>query len=226
MRSNACAESRKRAFAYGGSCASAATPSTLSITLRAAGELLTLLTICTTTGMVARRPTRSVLVSSRSRDLGLPVAEVDGLRAEHQMREIDVPRMRRNVRALRHVADVAEVALVDDLRVVVLRDAVDFQRRRRVDEIEQRRERLAQAHAPAAAVADVEDALHLLLERLRVVERRVAPRDGMPCRCLEVAFAVAHRRGNIRRIDGRALQRKRAPHARRELHVAAAAPPR
>ena len=56
--------------------------------------------------------------------------ELDRLGAQHQVREVDVPRMRRHVRALGHVAHVAQVALVDDLPVVLLGDAVDLARRR------------------------------------------------------------------------------------------------
>src|SRR5512140_2577186 len=91
------------------------------------------------------------------------------------MREIDVPGMRRNVRALRHVADVAKVALVDDLPVVVLGDAIDFHRRAVVDEVEKRGEGVAQAHAPPAAMTDVEDAVQLGVERPVLVELRIAP---------------------------------------------------
>src|SRR5574341_549245 len=111
--------------------------------------------------------------------------ELDRLRAQHDVREVDVPRVRRNVRALRHVAQVAQVALVDDLRVVALGDTVDLHRRRRVDEVEQRRERRAQADAAAAAVADVEDALELLLGLRRVPELRVLPGERVPGRSLE-----------------------------------------
>ena len=42
----------------------------------------------------------------------LPLGELVRLRAQHQVREVHVPRMRRNVRTLHHVAHVAEVALV------------------------------------------------------------------------------------------------------------------
>ena len=78
--------------------------------------------------------------------------------------------MRRHIRTLGLVAQVAQVALVDDLGVVGLGHAVDFHGRRFVDQIEQRREGLAQADAAAAAVADVEDALEFALERILVPE--------------------------------------------------------
>jgi hypothetical protein len=56
-----CAVSLNRAALYGGNAAPSATPSALSITLRADGIVLALLTMRTTTGIVASRPTRSVL---------------------------------------------------------------------------------------------------------------------------------------------------------------------
>ncbi len=48
---------------------------------------------------------------------GLALLELDRLGAQHQVREIHVPGMRRHVRTLGHVAHVAQVALVDDLPV-------------------------------------------------------------------------------------------------------------
>jgi hypothetical protein len=45
---------------------------TLSISVRTAGVALALLTISTTTGIVASRPTRSVFVSQRSRQPDFP----------------------------------------------------------------------------------------------------------------------------------------------------------
>jgi hypothetical protein len=55
--------------------------------------------------------------------------------------------------------------LVDDLREVLFRDAIDLHRLAVVDEIEERGKGLAQVHAPPAAVADVEDARELGVER-------------------------------------------------------------
>jgi hypothetical protein len=120
-------------------------------------------------------------------DLALPV--LDGLGAQHQVREVQVPRMRRRVRALGHVAQVAQVALVDDLPVRFLGDAVHLAVLGLVDEVEQVREALAQADAAAAAVADVEDTLHLLHRRGLVVELGVLPVQRVPGRGFEVAFA-------------------------------------
>ena len=148
-----------------------------------------LFTTCTTTGIVASLPTRSVLVSSRSRKFVSPSLNFCRLGPQHQVREVHVPRMRRNVRTLGHVADVAQIALVDDLAEVGLGDAVDLARLALVDQVEQRRKRIAQADAAPASVADVEDALQLRVGRRLVVELRIAPVDRMAGRCFEAAFA-------------------------------------
>src|SRR5262249_43932071 len=108
------------------------------------------------------------------------------------MRKVDVPRVRRNIRALRHVAQVAQIALVDDLGEVALRDLLHLAAFRGVYEIEQRGKSVAQVDAAAAAVADVEDALELAVERGFVVVVRVAPVDRMARRRFETTFAGGH----------------------------------
>ena len=87
---------------------------------------------------------------------------VHRLRAQHQPREVELPLVGRDVRAL-HVAELALVALVDHLVLLRLRH------RRRVaavlvDEVEQRREQRAQVPAESAAVAEVVDAGELLAQ--------------------------------------------------------------
>jgi hypothetical protein len=84
---------------------------------------------------------------------------LDRLGAQHGVREIQVPLVRRHVGALGHVADVAQVALVDDLPEFFLGHAGGLKVARLVDQVEQQRERIAQRDAAATAVADVEDAL-------------------------------------------------------------------
>jgi hypothetical protein len=124
----------------------------------------------------------------------LTVLERLDLRPQHQVREIDVPLVRRHVGAFRHVAHVAEVAVLDDLPVRLLRHLVHLAARRGVDGVEQRRERVAEAEAAAAAVADVEHALELFVERRRIGELRRTPIDGVARRRLETAFAARCRR--------------------------------
>jgi len=59
------------------------------------------------------------------------------LRAQHEVREIDIPRVRRHVRALRHEAHVAQVTVVDDFPEHFLVDAVDLARGGGIHGIEQ-----------------------------------------------------------------------------------------
>src|SRR5262249_11838450 len=115
--------------------------------------------------------------------------KLDRLGAQHEMREIDVPGMRRHVRTLGHVAHVAQVALVHHLPEVLLGHTVDLQRRARVDEVEQRRKRGAEIDAAPAAVTYAEDALELGGEPRFVVEIRRAPSDGVPGRSFEAPWA-------------------------------------
>src|SRR5581483_5202466 len=135
--------------------------------------------------------------------------ELQRLGAQHHVGEVDVPRMRRHVRALGHVAQVAQVALVDHVPELRLLDAVDLHRRAPVDEIEERRERRAQVHAAAAAVADLEDALHLR-EHLRLVQEiGRAPRDRVARGRFEAAFALGHGDGTLpkeKRAEGAAFR--------------------
>jgi hypothetical protein len=68
----------------------------------------------------------------------IPVLVV--FRAQHQVREIDVPRMWRNIRTLGHETHVTEVTVIDHVPVDLLVDAIELERRRRVDRVEQGRE--------------------------------------------------------------------------------------
>lgn len=59
------------------------------------------------------------------------------LRAQHQVRKIDVPLMRRHVGTFRHVAQIAQIALIDDGAKLLLVDFVRLACIRFVDEVEQ-----------------------------------------------------------------------------------------
>jgi hypothetical protein len=117
-------------------------------------------------------------------------AVLDRFGAQHQVREIDVPGMRRHVRALGHVAHVAEIAMVDHLAIGLLVHRREFAGRRLVDQVEQRRKRVAQIEAAAAAVTDVENPLELPIERGGVIELRILPVEGMARGRLETALAA------------------------------------
>jgi hypothetical protein len=118
----------------------------------------------------------------------LAFLELDRLGPQHGVRKVQIEFVRRHVGALGQVAQIAHVALVDHLPVVFLVHAVDLTGRALVDQVKQGGKRAAQAHAAPAAVADVEDALHLLEGGLFVVELGVLPVDRMACGRLQIAF--------------------------------------
>ena len=80
----------------------------------------------------------------------------DGFCAQHQVRKVDVPGMRRHIRAFGHVTHVAEITLVDHFPIRLLIYAIEFAGLRPIDQIEQGRKGIAQIEAAAAAMADIE----------------------------------------------------------------------
>src|SRR6185437_3659481 len=118
----------------------------------------------------------------------LALAEIGGAIAQHQMRKIDIPLMRRDIGAFGHEAHVAERAGFDHLAVIGGSDAVDLARLRIVDEIEEPRKAVAEIEAAPAGVADVEDAMHLRVDLGAVVEIRILPVDPVSRGRLEAAF--------------------------------------
>ncbi len=68
-----------------------------------------------------------------------PLLVAVGLGTQHQVRKIHVPLVWRYVRTLGQVAQVAEIAVVDDFPVILLVDTVDLHGFGFVDQIEQGR---------------------------------------------------------------------------------------
>jgi hypothetical protein len=97
--------------------------------------------------------------------------------------------MRRCVRAFGHVAEVAQIALVNDLHVILLVDAIDFHRLGLIDEIEQRGEGSAQRYTATATMADIVDTLELCVQGIFVVKVLAQPIQRMTGRGFEVAFS-------------------------------------
>src|SRR5262249_10521035 len=114
--------------------------------------------------------------------------------------------MRRHVRTLRHVAHVAQIAIVDDVPVDLLVDPIQLQGRRLVDRIEQSWKRVAETEAAATAVTDVENPLELLVERSLVIEGGVAPVERVTDGCFETplasSFGALWRGGVLRNGSG------------------------
>jgi hypothetical protein len=75
------------------------------------------------------------------------------------VREIDIPFMGRNIRALCHVTKIAHVTLVHDLEVIFLVDTIDFHSLTLIDQVKKRGKRITQADAPATAMTDIIDPL-------------------------------------------------------------------
>ncbi len=114
-------------------------------------------------------------------------AVFDGLGAQHQVREVDVPRMRRHIRTFGHVTHVTEVALVDHLPKGLFIHAIDLAGLRIVDQIEQSRKGIAQIETAAAAMADVEYPFEFFLQRTGVIELGIL----LPKRMARGRFQIA-----------------------------------
>ena len=84
--------------------------------------------------------------------------EALGLGPQHQVGEIDIPFVGWHIGAFGHVTQVTEITLVNDLEIVALIDPVDLHGVAFVDQVEQRRERIAQADAAATTMADIVNA--------------------------------------------------------------------
>jgi len=85
---------------YGGTGALGCTPSAAFQDLAAHRTAIRGVDRFATTGMPASLPTMSVELSTLSRHRVPPPRCLDGLGAQHQVREVDVPRMRRHIRTL------------------------------------------------------------------------------------------------------------------------------
>src|SRR6185436_10634695 len=93
------------------------------------------------------------------------------------------------VRAFGHEAHVAQRAGFLDPGVALLRHALELDNRAVVDQVEEPWKGIAVIEAAPATVADLEEALHLPLERLFVPEPGVLPVQGKANRGFEAAFA-------------------------------------
>ena len=117
------------------------------------------------------------------------------------MRKVEVPLVRRHVGTFRLIAEITQIALVDDVQVRLLGDTVQLAILGGINGIEQDGKRLTQRETAPTAVTDVINALQLPKERGLVVEVIGTPGHRMPSGRLETAFAagagrtIAHDRG-------------------------------
>ena len=105
------------------------------------------------------------------------------------MWEVDVKFVGWNVGALCEVTQVAHVALIDDLIVIVERNPIDLERFRLVDKVKKGRERVTQADTTSATVADIVDTCKLIIERVTVPKRFRFPFYRVTSGCIDATFA-------------------------------------
>jgi hypothetical protein len=123
---------------------------------------------------------------------GEPCAsDARGLGAQHEVGKVDIPRMRRHVRAFGHETHVAQVTVIHDLPEHFLFQRAHLAGIGGVHRVEECWKGIAQAEAAPTAVTDIEYPLELAIERSTVVEAWAAPVERMAGRCLEAPFACA-----------------------------------
>ena len=127
-------------------------------------------------------------------EAGLTGAMLDRPVAQHELGEIDIELMRRHIGAFGHEAHVAQGAGVDHRLEISAVHRIQLAAVRLVDEVEQAREAVAEIEAAAAGMADVEHPPELVVERSRIVKRRVTPIERMARRRFQAAFF--HGRGS------------------------------
>jgi hypothetical protein len=98
------------------------------------------------------------------------------------VREIDIPFMRRYIGTLREVTEVAKVAMVHDLPVVLLGNTVHLHGVGLIHKVEQGRKGVAEADTASAAMTDVVDAFQFTEKLILVIERCIFPVQRMPGR--------------------------------------------
>jgi hypothetical protein len=90
--------------------------------------------------------------------------------------------MRRHVGAFGQVAEVAEIAVIDDLPVVFPGNTVHFHGVGFIDQVEQGRKGVTEADTASAAMTDVVDTFQFIEKVILVVERCIFPVERMPGR--------------------------------------------
>ena len=120
----------------------------------------------------------------------------DRLGAQHQVRKVDIPLVRRHVGALGQVAEIAQVTVIDDAPVVFPGDAVDLHGVGFIDQVEQGRKRVTQAHTTTAAVTDIVDTLELREQCGFVIKIRLVLPKRVSRGRVETAFPGGSRHRN------------------------------
>src|SRR5210317_1049922 len=109
--------------------------------------------------------------------------------AQHEMRKIDVPFVWRDVGALDLVAQITQIAFVNDLPIVPFRYAIDLESFGFIDQVKQGRECVAKGHTTPATVAYVINPLQLFEQTGLVIKLRVLPIQRMTGWRFKAAFS-------------------------------------
>ena len=112
-----------------------------------------------------------------------------GLGTQHQVWKVEIPLVRRHIRTLGHITEVAQVTVIDHLPVVLFFNPIDFKCRRLVHQVEQGREGLTQTDAATTSMADIEHPLHLFEQRLFVIKIGAFPVQRMPGWRFQITFS-------------------------------------
>jgi hypothetical protein len=104
------------------------------------------------------------------------------------MWKVDVEIVRWDVRALGEVTQIAEIALIDDLGVISRIHPIHFKGFRFIDQIKERRERIAKTDTTAAAMTDVIDTLEFSVQRVFIPKFLGFPAERMPGRGIDTSF--------------------------------------
>jgi len=86
------------------------------------------------------------------------------------MGKIDIPFMRRDIRAFGHVTQITQVTVIYNLPVIFLGDTIDFHGVGFIDQIKQGGKGMTQAYATTATMTDVIHSLQFFIESLLVIK--------------------------------------------------------
>jgi hypothetical protein len=98
--------------------------------------------------------------------------------------KVDIPLVRRHIGTLREVAEVAKVAMIHYLPVVLPGNTVHFHGVGFVDKVEQGRKGVTETDAATAAMTNVIDTFQFVEKVILVIERCIFPVQWMPGRSL------------------------------------------
>jgi len=105
--------------------------------------------------------------------------------------EVQLEGVRRNIGTFGHKTHVAKGTALDHLPKPLGVNGFQLTRLRCINLIEKTGKSLTKIKTPPAPMANIEDPLHLLLDRRGVVKCFVLPRNGMPGGRLDAAFLDA-----------------------------------